>query len=206
MSDYIIKADHITKVLKGKKVLDDVTITFERGQIYGIVGANASGKTMLFRALAGLIYLNHGQVTYNPSQSSLGVIVENPGFLLSYTGYENLKFLSSIKNKISSTQIKSAMQAVGLDPLDTRKVKAYSLGMKQKLAIAQAIMEKPDILILDEPTRGLDRESVDMIRDLLLSINKEGATILISSHNTEDISVLCNQVYTMNGGKIILPT
>lgn len=204
MNDIIIKVDHISKTLKGKKVLDNVTADFERGKIYGIVGANASGKTMLFRALAGLIFLDNGSVTFNPPQSSIGVIVENPGFLLSYTGYDNLKFLASIKKKISAAQISAAMQSVGLNPKDTRKVKAYSLGMKQKLAIAQAIMETPNILILDEPTRGLDQQSVDSIRELLLNINKTGTTILISSHNADDISVLCNEVYTMNDGKLIM--
>ena len=178
MNDTIIKVEHISKTLKGKKVLNDVTVNFERGKIYGIVGSNASGKTMLFRAISGLLCLNEGKIIFNPPKSTLGVIVENPGFLLSYTGFENLKFLASIRKKISNTQISKAMTDVGLDPKDKRKVKAYSLGMKQKLAIAQAIMENPDILILDEPTRGLDQDSVDSIRELLLHINQAGTTIL----------------------------
>ncbi|MEG0321296.1 MAG: ABC transporter ATP-binding protein [Oscillospiraceae bacterium] len=203
MSEFIAEINHISKKLKGKIVLDDITVSFERGKIYGIIGANASGKTMLFRAIAGLLYLTNGEIIYNPSHLTLGVIVENPGFLLSYTGYENLKFLASIRKKISNSQIVDSMQAVGLDSTDTRKVKAYSLGMKQKLAIAQAIMETPDMLILDEPTRGLDQESIDNIRKLLLSINREGTTILISSHNADDISALCSEVYTMEKGKLV---
>lgn len=205
MSDYIIKAEHISKTLKGKKVLDDITAYFERGKVYGVVGANASGKTMLFRALAGLIHLDSGSVEKFPPQCNVGVIVENPGFLLSYTGFVNLQFLASIRRQISDQQIVEAMNDVGLSASDKRKVKAYSLGMKQKLAIAQAIMERPEILILDEPTRGLDQESVTSIRKLLLKLNKEGATILISSHNPEDISVLSDQIYTMEKGRLIAP-
>lgn len=205
MSEYIIKVEHISKTLKGKKVLDDITANFEHRKIYGVVGANASGKTMLFRALAGLIHLDSGTVKFSPPQCNIGVIVENPGFLLSYTGFENLKFLASIRRQISDQQITEAMNDVGLSASDKRKVKAYSLGMKQKLAIAQAIMERPEILILDEPTRGLDRESVNLIRNLLLNLNKAGTTILISSHNSEDISVLCSQIYMMENGKLVVP-
>lgn len=204
MSDYIIEVKNISKILKGKIVLDNISIAFERGKIYGIVGSNASGKTMLFRALSGLLYLNSGEVIYNPSDIQMGVIVENPGFLFSYTGFENLKFLASIKKNISDLEIQEAIEKVGLNPSDKRKVKEYSLGMKQKLAIAQAIMESPDVLILDEPTRGLDQESVSLIRSLLLDINtKKGTTILISSHNAEDISVLCNEVLLMKEGRIV---
>ena len=157
---------------------------------------------MLFRALTGLISLTSGEVKISPPDSTMGVIVENPGFLLSYSGFENLQFLASIRKQISDERITEAMREVGLDPSDKRKVKAYSLGMKQKLAIAQAIMEYPDILILDEPTRGLDAGSVESIRALLRRINQEGATILLSSHNGEDIEALCSQVYTMDKGKL----
>lgn len=205
MNEYIIKAEHISKTLKGKKVLDDITANFEQGKIYGVVGANASGKTMLFRALAGLIHLDSGTVKISSPQCNIGVIVENPGFLLSYTGFENLKFLASIRRQISDHQITETMNDVGLSASDKRKVKAYSLGMKQKLAIAQAVMERPEILILDEPTRGLDQESVISIRKLLINLNQAGTTILISSHNPEDISVLASQIYRIENGKLVVP-
>lgn len=201
MDKHIITTSNITKILRGKKVLDNISLNFERGKIYGIVGPNASGKTMLFRAISGLIRLDSGVINYAPQNLSLGVVIENPGFLLSYSGIDNLKFLASIKNQITETDIMQSMRMVGLDPYDRRKVKAYSLGMKQKLAIAQAIMEKPDVLILDEPTRGLDEESVNHIRALLTDINKDGTTILIASHNKEDILFLCNEVVYMNEGK-----
>ncbi len=201
MDKHIITISNINKILRGKKVLDNISINFERGKIYGIVGPNASGKTMLFRAISGLIRLDSGAINYAPQNLSLGVVIENPGFLLSYSGIDNLKFLASIKNQITETDIMQSMRMVGLDPYDRRKVKAYSLGMKQKLAIAQAIMEKPDVLILDEPTRGLDEESVNHIRVLLTNINKSGTTILIASHNKEDILSLCNEVVYMNEGK-----
>lgn len=204
VSDFIIEVSHVSKELKGKLVLNDITVNFERGKFYGITGANASGKTMLFRAISGLICLTSGNITYNPSGVNIGLIVENPGFLLSYTGYDNLRFLASIRNQISKEEIIQSMEAVGLDPQDKRKVRTYSLGMKQKLAIAQAIMERPNVLILDEPTRGLDQESVELIRNLLKQINHEGATILISSHNQEDISILCDKVYTMADGYLML--
>lgn len=157
---------------------------------------------MLLRAIAKLLYLSDGEVLYTPKNLSIGIIVENPGFLLSYTGFENLKILAQIKNLITTEEIKGTMVEVGLEPNDTRKVKEYSLGMKQKLALAQAIMERPQVIILDEPTRGLDEESVINIRQLLLRKNQDGATILISSHNPGDIEEMCDTVLRIENGRI----
>ena len=200
--DIIIELRNVSKTLKGKKILDNISVSFEKGKIYGIVGPNASGKTMLLRAIAKLLYLSEGEVLYTPKNISIGIIVENPGFLLSYTGLENLKILAQIKNLITTEEIKGAMIEVGLEPNDTRKVKEYSLGMKQKLALAQAMMERPQVIILDEPTRGLDEESVINIRQLLLRKNQDGATILISSHNPGDIEEMCNTVLRIENGRI----
>lgn len=200
--DIIIELRNVSKTLKGKKILDNISVSFEKGKIYGIVGPNASGKTMLLRAIAKLLYLSEGEVLYTPKNISIGIIVENPGFLLSYTGFENLKILAQIKNLITTEEIKGAMIEVGLEPNDTRKVKEYSLGMKQKLALAQAMMERPQVIILDEPTRGLDEESVINIRQLLLRKNQDGATILISSHNPGDIEEMCNTVLRIENGRI----
>lgn len=200
--DIIIELKNVSKTLKGKKILDNVSVSFEKGKIYGIVGPNASGKTMLLRAIAKLLYLSDGEVLYTPKNLSIGIIVENPGFLLSYTGFENLKILAQIKNLITTEEIKGTMVEVGLEPNDTRKVKEYSLGMKQKLALAQAIMERPQVIILDEPTRGLDEESVINIRQLLLRKNQDGATILISSHNPGDIEEMCDTVLRIENGRI----
>lgn len=200
--DIIIGLRNVSKTLKGKKILDNISVSFEKGKIYGIVGPNASGKTMLLRAIAKLLYLSEGEVLYTPKNISIGIIVENPGFLLSYTGFENLKILAQIKNLITTEEIKGAMIEVGLEPNDTRKVKEYSLGMKQKLALAQAMMERPQVIILDEPTRGLDEESVINIRQLLLRKNQDGATILISSHNPGDIEEMCNTVLRIENGRI----
>lgn len=200
--DIIIELRNVSKTLKGKKILDNISVSFEKGKIYGIVGSNASGKTMLLRAIAKLLYLSEGEVLYTPKNISIGIIVENPGFLLSYTGFENLKILAQIKNLITTEEIKGAMIEVGLEPNDTRKVKEYSLGMKQKLALAQAMMERPQVIILDEPTRGLDEESVINIRQLLLRKNQDGATILISSHNPGDIEEMCNTVLRIENGRI----
>ena len=200
--DIIIELRNVSKTLKGKKILDNISVSFEKGKIYGIVGPNASGKTMLLRAIAKLLYLSEGEVLYTPKNISIGIIVENPGFLLSYTGFENLKILAQIKNLITTEEIKGAMIEVGLEPNDTRKVKEYSLGRKQKLALAQAMMERPQVIILDEPTRGLDEESVINIRQLLLRKNQDGATILISSHNPGDIEEMCNTVLRIENGRI----
>ncbi len=156
---------------------------------------------MLLRAIIGLIYTTSGSIE-REKNLSMGAIIENPGFLPEFTGFQNLKLLAGIKKKITDTEIKKAMERVGLNADEPKKIKAYSLGMKQKLAIAQAIMESPRLLLLDEPTNGLDNQSIERIRNLLLEEKEAGKTILIASHNKEDIKVLCDVVYQLENGEI----
>lgn len=206
-----ITITNLSKKIKNKDILIDINLNLDKGNIYGFLGRNGSGKTMLFRSICGLIRPTFGEIIVDNKHlnedysfpESLGVLIEAPGFWNEYTGYENLKILASIKNKISRSEIEEAMERVGLSPKDDRIYKKYSLGMKQKLGIAQAIMEKPDLIILDEPTNSLDEESVSMVRNILLEEKKRGATILIASHNKEDISMLADEVYKIDNGRIV---
>lgn len=203
-----IKIINYTKVLKNKEVLKDINYTFEEGTIYGLYGRNGSGKTMLLRAIAGLIYATQGEIHINDQilhkdidfPMDTGIIIETISLLPQHDAFTNLKILSKIRNVASDEDIRNAILQVGLNPDDKKKVKAYSLGMKQKLAIAQAIFEKPKILLLDEPTNALDEESMKRVRSLLLQLKKQGCLIVIASHNKEDISYLCDQVLVIDNG------
>lgn len=197
----IINVENISKTIKGNTVLKDISLKIETGKIYGFIGHNGSGKTMLFRAIIGLIPINIGKIN-KKEQLKIGAIIESPGFLLTYTGFQNLKLLASINGTISDEIINETMLRVGLDPTNKKKVKSYSLGMKQKLAIAQAIMESPDVLVLDEPTNGLDYESVLNVYSLLKEERKRGKTILIASHNKDDIKALSDEIYKLDNGKL----
>ena len=207
----IIKLDNIGKSIKGNQVLNQVSFEFESGKIYGIYGRNGSGKTMLMRTILGLIHSDHGSVTIDGKiigkdidfPESVGAMIENPGFFPYATGYENLKMLADIKGKIDENDIREAIQKVGLDDQEKRVVAKYSMGMKQRLAIAQAIMEKPDLLVLDEPTNALDQEGVDVFRKIIQSEAKRGTLIIISSHNKEDIDILSDIKIRMELGKIV---
>ncbi|MBX4266145.1 ATP-binding cassette domain-containing protein [Clostridium estertheticum] len=205
-----IKINQLNKTIKGKEILKDITISFEKGKIHGIFGRNGSGKTMLFRAICSLIKPSSGTIEINGKvldkdisfPESVGVIIESPGFWPHYTGFENLKTLASIKNIISDEEINKSIERVGLDPNNNIAFKKYSLGMKQRLAIAQAVMERPDLLILDEPTNAIDEEGISIIRDIILEEKARGATILIASHNKEDIEILADCKYRMEDGRI----
>lgn len=204
--------EHVTKYIKKNLVLDDICLELDKGKIYGFVGVNGSGKTMLFRAISGLIRPTSGTVSVFSKKlgedisfpESMGIIIENVGFWPDYTGMKNLELLASIKGIADKGQIRESLRRVGLNPDDRRIYKKYSLGMKQRLGIAQAIMEKPDLLILDEPTNALDEEGILQIRRLIREENERGATVLIASHNKEDIQELCGTWYRMNEGKISL--
>ncbi len=201
---------HLTKIIRGRTILNDITLELERGKIYGFFGRNASGKTMLFRAICGLIKPTRGEVRVFGKRigvdvsfpESLGLIIENVGFWEQWTGFQNLKFLASIKNIITDEDIRAAIRRVGLDPDDKRIYGKYSLGMKQRLGIAQAIMEKPQLIVLDEPTNSLDEEGVGLVRNILLEEKGRGATILIASHIKEDIDLLCDEKFKVEAGRI----
>ncbi|MBK0348392.1 ATP-binding cassette domain-containing protein [Aerococcaceae bacterium zg-ZJ1578] len=198
-----IELKSITKAFKNQILFTNFNFIFEGGKIYGLVGHNGSGKTILMKIICGLVRPNTGEVWYNHEQligrdipflPSLGTILETPGFLDNYTGFENLKQLALIDNKIDDKEIRDTMELLGLDSLSKKKVKAYSLGMRQKLALCQAIMENPDVLILDEPMNGLDKVSVQLVRQLLDDLKKQGKLIILASHTEEDIKLLCDEV------------
>lgn len=204
----IIEITNLCKSFKETKVLNDITIKIKKGNIIGIIGRNGSGKTVLFKCICGLVSPTKGTVKINNKilgkdmdiPDNIGAIIETPGFLPNYNGFKNLKFLAMIKNQISNEHIKDTIKLVGLNPDSKKHVGKYSLGMRQRLGIAQAIMENPDILILDEPMNGLDNEGVKDMRKLFLSLKEQGKTILLASHNKEDIEVLCDEVYMMDKG------
>lgn len=208
--DNIIVVNGVTKTFKDNVVLDNVSISFERNKIHGIIGRNGSGKTVLIKAICGFYKPDNGEIIIDGKiigkdidfPSNVGAIIEAPGFIPTLSAYKNLCYLASIKNIIDKTQIHNAMQAVGLDPKNKKSVGKYSLGMKQRLGIAQAIMEEPDILILDEPMNALDVEGMETIRNLLRDYRDKGHTILLISHNREDIDILCDTVSSIEKGKI----
>ena len=206
MSEIII--ENLSKTIKNNKILDNVNLTFESGHVYGLVGRNGSGKTMLLRAICGLIFPDSGKVIIDGKQlhkdisfpESCGIIIENTDLLPNFSAFDNLKMLSEIKNTANDNMIKSAIKSVGLDPDSKKKVKTFSLGMKQRLSIAQALFEDPDILLLDEPTNALDEDGVNDVRRILLEQKKKNKLIIIASHNKEDISLLSDTVISVSNG------
>ena len=206
-----IKIDKANLVLEKKKILDDISIEMESGKIYGLIGRNGSGKTMIMKCICGFMHLTSGQVLVDNKvigqdidfPENLGIIIENPGFIPYYSGYKNLKLLADVRKKIGKDDIIKAMEVVGLDPYSKLHVGKYSLGMRQRLGIAQAIMEDPELLILDEPMNGLDSDGVEDIRKVLLDLKKQGKTVIIASHNYMDIDILCDKVWKIEKGKII---
>ena len=210
MSNIIIK--NLSKKIKNETILDNINIELNSGKTYGFVGYNGSGKSMLFKAICGLIKPTDGYISIDNKiigqdisfPESIGIFIDEPGFIPGYSAYKNLKILADIQGKIGNNEINDALLSVGLDPNNNKAVKKYSLGMKQKLGIAQAIMENPDILILDEPMNALDNESVEKIRDLILNFKEKGKTILITSHNKVDIDILADKIYTLDKGRVFI--
>lgn len=204
----VIQIENLTKFFGETKVLDKINVSFEEGKIYGIIGRNGSGKSMLMKCICGLVVPTSGKIIINGKRMGLDIdipenlsgIIEEPGFLENYSAFKNLQFLAMIKNKIGKEEIVSALKTVGLDPYSKLHVGKYSMGMKQRLGIAQAIMEKPQILILDEPMNGLDNDGVEEMRKLFLDLRKEGAMIILASHNKDDVEILCDEVYKMDKG------
>lgn len=206
-----LRIENISKMIRGKSILKEISLSLHSGNIYGFVGKNGSGKTMLFRAISGLMRIDSGRIICDdkvlhqdfsvlPSQ---GIVLENAGLYPNMTGFDNLKYLADLTGKIGNKEIENAILRVGLDPKDKRTYKKYSLGMKQRLAIAQAIMEYPDVILLDEPTNALDEEGVSHIRKIILEEKSRGGIILIASHNSEDIRILADQKYYIENGRII---
>ena len=206
----MIELKKVSKAYAGQKVLDGITVTLERGRVHGFVGRNGSGKTVLMKCVAGLARPDAGEVygdgrrigTELETPPDMGAIIEVPGFLPNASGYRNLKYLADISGRAGDKEIRAAMQRCGLDPDSRKWVSKYSLGMRQRLGIAQAIMEDPSLLILDEPMNGLDNAGVEDARRLLSELKEKGKTILLASHNPLDIDALCDAVYEMNAGKM----
>lgn len=200
-----------TKKLSHNYVLDGINLELESGKVYGFVGRNGSGKTMLMRAICGLILTKTGYVEIDGKvlgkdisfPDSVGVLIENPGFISGYSGFRNLKILAEIKNKISNEKIVETLKTVGLDPDDKKSFSKYSLGMKQKLGIAAAIMEDPELLILDEPFNGLDEDSVERVRDVILKYKSKNNIVILSCHDRQEIDKLCDEIVEIKLGKIV---
>ena len=194
---------NISKHIGKKEILKDISIELESGKVYGFVGKNGSGKTMLFRALSGLMDISSGKIFLDNKELHKDMrVIENAGLYPELTGFNNLKMLSKLNKKIDDEQIRKTIVRVGLNPNDKRSFKKYSLGMKQRIVIAQAIMEKPDILMLDEPTNALDEEGIEQIRKIIKEERERGAIVLIASHNKEDIEVLADKVFSICNGML----
>ena len=203
----MIKIENVTKTFKENTVLNNVSINFEKGKIHGLIGRNGSGKTVLMKCICGFIPVTSGSITVrnkvickNNVPENIGLIIETPGFLPNYSGYRNLKFLADISGKANKNAIIRSIESVGLDPHSKKHVGKYSLGMRQRLGLAQAIMEDLDLLILDEPMNGLDKDGVKDMRDYLLKLKEQGKTMLIASHSAEDIEILFDTVCEMDKG------
>lgn len=208
--EYIAEIKNVSKKFGDETAVREVSLSLPRGKIYGITGRNGSGKTVLFKMLIGFMKPTAGKIFVGGKEvgkdtdfaEDIGMIIETPGFLGGFSGYKNLEYLAGIKKQIGKEEIRESMELVGLDPDSKKRVKKYSLGMRQRLGIAQAIMEHPKLLILDEPMNGLDREGAAEIRALFLKLKEEGTTILLASHHTEDMAELCDKVFEMEDGSL----
>ncbi len=205
-----LKVKNYSKKIKDKLVLDDINLNLKSGNVYGFFGRNGSGKTMLFRAITTLIYPTSGDViidgksiiTDDYDLRKIGLLLEEPGFYPHLTGFENLSMLYQINNKRDDKHINKMLKSVGLEEKSSKKYKEYSLGMKQKLRIAQAIMENQELIILDEPTNGLDETSIKIVHEIIKKLKKENKLILIASHNKDDLRLLCDKVFKIDAGHI----
>lgn len=206
----MIEISNVSLTIKNVPILIDINQRFERGKIHGLIGRNGSGKTMLMKCICGFVKPTKGTISVDGKRigkdcdfpGNTGIIIETPGFIPYYSGYKNLKLLADLRKRITADDIRNTMKTVGLDPALKRHVRKYSLGMRQRLGLAQAIMEDPDLLILDEPMNGLDKDGVKDMRQYLLDLKGKGKTILIASHSAEDIDVLCDTVCEMDKGKM----
>lgn len=206
-----IEVSNVSKVIRGVSILDKISLTLTDGTIYGLIGKNGSGKTMLLRTIAGLVVPTEGTISVNGRllhkeisfPGNMGILIETPTFLNYLTGLDNLSLLAEIRGVVTVDEIKKYMEQFGLDPNLKLPVRKYSLGMKQKLGVIQAIMENPEILILDEPFNALDETSIKILQNMLLQYKKAGKLIVVTSHHKDDIVPLCDNIYQISDGRII---
>lgn len=206
-----IKISHVSKIIKNNPVIKDISMELQSGAVYGFKGINGSGKTMLMRLISGLIRPSQGEISMNGKilgkdisfPNSIGVFLENPAFLDAYSGFNNLKLLASIKSVASDDDIRNTLLRVGLDPDSNKKYKKYSLGMKQRLGIAAAIMEKPEIVILDEPTNSLDEDGVDLVKHIVRNEKERSALVIVSCHDEEILKGMSDEVFLLEQGRLI---
>ena len=206
-----IALEHVTKRIHKSIVLNNVNLQMESGTVYGLWGSNGSGKTMLLRLLAGLIYPTKGAVRINGKQlgkdfdfpESIGLLLENPAFLDYYTGKRNLELIAALKHRISNQEIEHVLRTVGLDPNDRRICRKYSLGMKQRLGLAVALMEQPELILLDEPTNALDVSGVDVLEKLIMTEKKRGALLVIASHDRAFLELVSDKIYVVTEGRLL---
>ena len=205
-----VELKSVTKELGKNIILENISCTFECGKIYGIKGINGSGKTMLLKAIAGLVHIDEGEIIVGGKKLERGnefpeyvyALIENPGMIGNYSGLRNLKILSQIRNRISEEEIMKYMEKFSLNPIDKKKVKKYSLGMRQKLGIIAALMDNSKLVLLDEPTNALDSNSISVLNELLFEQKKKGSVIIITSHDFEELRLVADEIYEMESGKL----
>ena len=206
-----VELKNVTKIIDGNEILNHINCSFQQGNIYGIRGKNGSGKTMLLKAISGLVRIDEGEINVggqvlkkgNEFPEDVSALIENPGFIGNYSGFKNLKILARIRNRISEETIVSYMERFQLDPYSKKKVKKYSLGMKQKLGIIAAVMESSKLILLDEPTNALDEESIHIFNEMVIEEKKRGNTVVITSHDFEELKSMADYIIEMENGKII---
>lgn len=209
-----IEVKKVSKQFGGQPILEDISLNIDYGKTIGLVGANGSGKSVLFKIISGMVKPDSGSVVVEgvtlgddvDFPSNMGVFINAPGFIGIYSGFKNLKFLANIRGVITDDQIREAMRKVGLDPDNKTKVDNYSLGMKQKLGLAQAIMEDQEILVLDEPFNALDFQTYNDVKEIVRILQAEGKTILLTSHNYADIEQHCDVIYIIENRRVTLVT
>lgn len=206
----MIEIKNLTKKIDGNFILKDINLTLNEGKIYGFIGKNGSGKTMLFRAICGLITKNSGEIIIdnkslkdNDLYDDVGLLLENPSFLNGLSGYDNLRMIASIKNKADNIRILDVLKKVGLYENRNKSYEKYSLGMKQRLAVANVIMEEPKVLIFDEPTNAIDEEGVEVLKQILIEEKNKNKIVIISSHEKGIIDQLCDEIFMMKDGQIV---
>lgn len=207
----MIWVNHLSLKIEKDVILSDIDLHIEKGKITGLIGRNGCGKTMLMKCITGFVKPTQGEVIFDGKKigqeidfpKNTGIIIETPSFVPYYSGYKNLLELASLQKKVGKSEVEDVLKKVGLYEARNKLVRKYSLGMRQRLGIAQALMENPDTLILDEPMNGLDNECVALVRGIFAELKAQGKTILLVSHNAEDIRVLCDVIYEMDKGQIV---